>query len=82
MSDRKPTPAPPSGVTGFFALHLGTPDDPRRLSEALAELRRHLDRAKIRTWAYADPMWADDERSSVNVLFPDARAAEIAKRDW
>jgi hypothetical protein len=81
MSDSKPKP-PAGGVTGQFILHLGTPEEPRNLSDALRELRRHLDRAKIRNWVYADPIWADEERSTVIVIFPDARAAAAAARNW
>jgi hypothetical protein len=70
------------GVIEQFTLKLGTEEEPTSLSNALRELRRHLDRAKVKTWAYADPMWTDESRSGVKVVFPDTRAAEIAVRNW
>ncbi|WP_158743657.1 hypothetical protein [Acidisphaera sp. L21] len=70
MSDKKPTPTQPSGIKGRFALHLGAPENPISLSTALRELRRHLDRAKIKTWSYADPMWNGADRSSVTSYSP------------
>ena len=70
------------GVTGQFKLRLGTDDEPKNLSAALRELRCHLQGAKIKTYAYASPMWTDEQRSGVLEVFPDARAAELAARGW
>ena len=81
MSDEMSAPTT-RGVVEQFSLRLGTEDEPKSLSNALRELRCHLDRAKIKTWAYADPMWTDDSRSGVKVVFPDTRAAELAARSW